>query len=378
LAERGLVTGSDDEWIHRGVAYLTRLPACRDDSDRDRLAWEMPDVAAAAADPSKHPTPSPVNPDGIPAALKADPRWLCWRWKWRADRQGKGKWSKVPTNPLTGTNASTTNPATWATFDEALTAYQARGWAGVGFVLGDGYWGFDADGSRDPDTGELTANGREFLAHVPGYAEVSPSGTGFKVIGTGELPDEVAGRKNVALDVELYAAGRYFALTGHAIPGRGELAPVIPTRTPERPLAATAKHEGTAAVSNPRKKPACGPPPSPAKTSASPSESVPPAATNTPPPKPGGGEEAEHLHRCCIPSEPDGAGVGSAVRSCGSYHVGQNVAGDIRHRDAESGDCTDRLYLPACRARGLIDCEELPASAAVGRSRPASPTADRR
>src|SRR5262249_47811894 len=99
---------------------------------------------------------------------------------------------------------------------------------GVDAATGEAYWGFDSDGSRDPESGELSAAGREYLEHVPGYAEVSPSGTGFKVFGTGELPAGLAGRENSKLDGEPCHAGRYFAITGKPLADRAALTPVSP------------------------------------------------------------------------------------------------------------------------------------------------------
>jgi hypothetical protein len=37
----------DDDWVRRGLDYLNRLRACRDDADRDRLARAVPDIDAA-------------------------------------------------------------------------------------------------------------------------------------------------------------------------------------------------------------------------------------------------------------------------------------------------------------------------------------------
>ena len=47
-------------------------------------------------DPNIRPVPLPVNPDGIPDALKAAPRWVLWKFEWKANKGGTGKWDKVP------------------------------------------------------------------------------------------------------------------------------------------------------------------------------------------------------------------------------------------------------------------------------------------
>src|SRR5205085_11006955 len=114
----------------------------------------------------------------IPAAMRAATRWVGWRWEWRPDRDDPeaGKWTKVPTNARTGGNADATRPDTWSTFDAARTAY-ARWVApqavdGIGFVLGDGWFGIDIDNCvRD---GELSPRARDLIARFRTYTEFSP------------------------------------------------------------------------------------------------------------------------------------------------------------------------------------------------------------
>ena len=33
------------------------------------------------------------------APLKKMPNWVCWRWEWRVDKKGGGKWTKPPLQP---------------------------------------------------------------------------------------------------------------------------------------------------------------------------------------------------------------------------------------------------------------------------------------
>jgi hypothetical protein len=53
----------------------------------------------------------PLDVDGVPGALKSIAQWVGWRIK-APDKPG-GKVGKVPVNPHTGRDASTTNPASW-------------------------------------------------------------------------------------------------------------------------------------------------------------------------------------------------------------------------------------------------------------------------
>ena len=48
--------------------------------------------------------------------------------------------------------------------------------------------GFDFDIVRDPEFGIIDPWAQELIDELDGYAEVSPSGTGVKVIVRGELP----------------------------------------------------------------------------------------------------------------------------------------------------------------------------------------------
>jgi hypothetical protein len=112
-----------------------------------------------------------------------------------------------------------TRPETWASFDDAAAAYKRGGFDGVGFVLGDGFAGVDLDNCRNPDSGEIAPWAMEIICWVDSYAEVSPSETGVKIIcrvtDASRLP---SGLRQGGV-VEFYSERRYFAITGHALPG---------------------------------------------------------------------------------------------------------------------------------------------------------------
>jgi hypothetical protein len=165
----------------------------------------------------------------IPQELKALPRWLTWR----AEVHTPGeKPRKVPYNAAAlNSKASSTDPATWSTFEQAEAAYAERegdadAFTGVGFVLdGDGVAGIDlddcvTDGKPDPAAlqllGDLNA----------AYIEISPSGTGLR--GFGYAPPLVTGARGKVdgLKVEVYSAGRYLTLTGHTL----KTGPLTPLR----------------------------------------------------------------------------------------------------------------------------------------------------
>lgn len=192
-------------------------------------AGEMPDEPVPApcllgkkkafyADPKKKPAVLPLNPAGIPATLKALARWVGWRLKFRSDGKGGGRWDKPPVSAHTGNIADCTDPANQGTPGQAWQWVKKKKADGVGFVLGDGFFGMDLDDCRDPDTGELTPFAKWVLARFRSYTEVSPSGTGLKIIGRGVLPPGCR-NANKELGIEVYQIGRYFAATGHALDG---------------------------------------------------------------------------------------------------------------------------------------------------------------
>ena len=159
------------------------------------------------------PAPLPVNAAGIPDLLKGKDRWVNWSWSWR----GK-KWDKPPRQG-DGSMASSTDAATWTTFDLALAAHQRGDFDGIGFVLGkDGdtgatFSGLDLD--HCIDDGQVQAPAIYLASRLDSYTERSPSGAGLKVFTIGALP---AGRKkDDDRGVEFYDSGRYFTVTGDTL-----------------------------------------------------------------------------------------------------------------------------------------------------------------
>jgi primase-polymerase (primpol)-like protein len=151
-----------------------------------------------------------LDVDGVPGALMSIAQWVGWRIK-APDKPG-GKIGKVPVNPHTGRDASTTDPSTWGTFDAALDAAQRHRLAGVGFVFTEasGVVGVDLDKCRNPDTGEIAPWAAEIVAVLDSFTEISPSGTGVHVLACGSLPSR--GRRRGP--VEMYSSARFFTMTG--------------------------------------------------------------------------------------------------------------------------------------------------------------------
>jgi putative DNA primase/helicase len=136
--------------------------------------------------------------------IKDERRWVIWRWI----RKDNGKWTKEPyvaTNP--DRLASSDKPATWRNFDQACSAVEKGEADGIGFnLLGSKISAFDIDDCRDPETGELHPFALDLIERANSYTEITPSGTGLRIIGIGS--DRKLHRKlkgsNSALSVEFF------------------------------------------------------------------------------------------------------------------------------------------------------------------------------
>jgi len=152
----------------------------------------------------------------IPMELSSAPRWLCWR----LEPNPKGeKPRKVPYDPQTGRRASSTNPESWATMAQAQAARAKYGYTGIGYVFTEdaGIIGVDIDHCRDQE-GCLNEMAKAVVDRYPTYTEISPSGTGLHLFYRGSgMPGK--GNKNSETGFEMYAAARYFTMTGNQLPG---------------------------------------------------------------------------------------------------------------------------------------------------------------
>ena len=149
----------------------------------------------------------PVLLENIPDELKVRPQWVVWK------AVGE-KPDKVPYSARTKRKASSTDLLTWSTFEDVLEAYEAGGYAGIGFVFssGDPYAGVDLDRCRDPETGEIKRWAAEVVNGLDSYTELSPSGKGLHIIVEGKIS------KSLKRDqIEMYCTERFFTMTGHVM-----------------------------------------------------------------------------------------------------------------------------------------------------------------
>lgn len=163
----------------------------------------------------------PVRAETIPAELRAQP-WVLWR----AEPRGDDKPAKVPYRiAAPRQRASSTDAATWGTFDDAVAAYAAlvdrpadpqRGpIAGIGVVLTPAarITCLDLDRVIDAD-GCLDVRAVTILERCDSWTEQSPSGTGLHIFVLGTVPRALKGHQ-----IEVYSSARYICVTGHQHPG---------------------------------------------------------------------------------------------------------------------------------------------------------------
>ena len=125
--------------------------------------------------------------------------------------KANGKTDKVPMQPVD-------NPAGWMDFDTAAAKAALQG-LGVGFVFtrNDPFFFLDIDNALQPD-GTWSVLSQSLCNRFPGAAiEISQSGTGLHIFGTGQCPDHCC--KNTLLGLELYTESRFVALTGQGAVG---------------------------------------------------------------------------------------------------------------------------------------------------------------
>jgi AAA domain/IclR helix-turn-helix domain len=144
-----------------------------------------------SVDNSRPPVTCNGNLSKLPRALAPlieRPQWAIWRWT----PKPKGGWQKPPfmaTQP--SRNASTSNPDTWTDYKTALAAVHAGHGDGITYMLteDDPFSAIDIDNCRHLDTHSIDGWAQLFMGYaVTSYQEVTPSGTGVRIWGSGNGP----------------------------------------------------------------------------------------------------------------------------------------------------------------------------------------------
>ena len=148
--------------------------------------------------------------------LKSVRQWVCFKLEPAPTASDPNRVAKVPKNPFTGYNGSSTDPDTWGTYEEAEAGAKRFNLSGVGFVLTGGYIGIDLD--HVIQDGKIKTFAAEIVKQMDSYAEISPSGTGVHIIA--KTNDGVQYGRKVkdvvpGCDLEIYNNGRYFTMTGN-------------------------------------------------------------------------------------------------------------------------------------------------------------------
>ncbi len=168
-----------------------------------------------------HPLPTidRVDVGSVPDEL-LDGQWVNWTYVAR-----DGKVTKVPHTPE-GRPASHSDPSTWRSWREVFDNAETERWrTGVGRVLSaaDPYFMLDLDNCYDYELSLIKPWAQQWVKFAEGYGlyiEVSPSGTGIKIIGRGALPGSGRRKKvhdadgNETGEIELYDRLRFTTITG--------------------------------------------------------------------------------------------------------------------------------------------------------------------
>lgn len=167
-----------------------------------------------------------MNFNNIPVELRELPQWVVWR----SENRGNGA-TKIPYNAWSPRyRANPTDPGTWSEFEVALKAVQNDPNLGLGFVFtaNDPFIGWDFDAlekvSEEGTNRAIRQQIETDLLAMGSYREYSPSGKGLHIIAKGDLRGQGDARVVRALQIELYANGRFFTMTGNT---PGEPLPIV-------------------------------------------------------------------------------------------------------------------------------------------------------
>jgi hypothetical protein len=189
-------------------------------------------VAAAEAFPHEPTTPI-LN---FPKSLRQERRWLAW--KLDADK-------KTPISPVTGSFASSNDPNTWASFDDAH-AYATANGLGLGLAINNSL--LDLTPLVAIDFDHVTAKGEpapewatDVFHELGSFTERSVSGTGFHTFVAGELPEGVKEIVGGAIEQDIHGGKqkvelfnqKMLVVTGDCLPGLTEIKPASTTKLVE-------------------------------------------------------------------------------------------------------------------------------------------------
>jgi hypothetical protein len=163
------------------------------------------------------------NGSNIPAELKALRRWAVWKAIWNESRQ---KYDKVPYSAM-HRGLSTKNVSDWGDYESAAATLRLNPtrYHGLGLVLTNisDVVGIDLDNCRTD--GQIAPWAREIVEAMGSYTEISPSGTGLRILAHGGTLDDW---NNHDIGIEVYGGhtARFLTITGHTSKPR----PMVPAK----------------------------------------------------------------------------------------------------------------------------------------------------
>jgi len=151
-----------------------------------------------------------MNEFNFPDEIRALPNWSVWQLQYK-----DAKPVKKPLNchnPKYG--ASSMDPGSWSTIAHAKTHIDNKDLPtnGYAFRLTPPYIGIDLDKCRNPETGIIEEWAQNIIKALNTYTEISQSQKGIHCIVKGTIPNAIKNDR-----FEMYATGRYFALTGDVV-----------------------------------------------------------------------------------------------------------------------------------------------------------------
>ncbi|MGV1015973.1 MAG: hypothetical protein ACOYBW_01190 [Fluviibacter phosphoraccumulans] len=166
-----------------------------------------------------------INKDGIPAEVKAKRQWVCWI---VGKSKPNGKFDKVPVDPKTRMYTDGTKPENWLFYEEAIACYETGRCDGIGIGLSSDPFAIDEIGplylvavdldSVFPDKESEAKDIWQALGKP--YAEISPSGTGVRMLLVSRRQIEGGNDGN---GHELYSKqGRFVTITGQKLGGHND------------------------------------------------------------------------------------------------------------------------------------------------------------
>lgn len=180
--------------------------------------------------------------DKIPHDLRRDALFCCWKME---------DGSKKPINPRTGAYASSNDPSTFAPFEVAALA--SGRYDGIGVGIFGNVCAIDIDHCFNAIDG-MTDYARDIVTAMDSYTEVSPSGTGIRILfyASPEAFDkEMFYVHNRKQGIEVYVAGatnKYVTITGDYLCGtvaeRTDALRYVLDRYMRRPVSAVSSTEG--------------------------------------------------------------------------------------------------------------------------------------